>query len=231
MTLGRPVLDPRLQCYAITDQASALGRDDAEMAEGLLMGQSTCLQYRAKKVSAREQWRMAPLLRRLCRTAGALFIVNDRVDLALDCGADGVHLGQDDAPLESVRSLARRAGRDDLLIGVSTHSLEQALAAEKEGASYIGFGPVYPTQTKENNVPAVGEAALAKVLSSVGIPVVAIGGIKMNRLESLARLGASHCAIVTALTSSRDVAGTAHEHWSRWREVQASAAGAQPQHL
>ncbi|HTB22665.1 MAG TPA: thiamine phosphate synthase [bacterium] len=214
-----PAFDRRLQCYAITDQASAKGRDDAAVAEALLRGSSSCLQYRAKKVAAREQWRMAGILRRLTRDAGALFIVNDRVDLALDSGADGVHLGQDDLPVAVARSLARRAGRPDLIIGLSTHSLEQARAAEGEGADYIGFGPVFATLTKENNVPPVGTAALAAVLEAVALPVVAIGGIKMGHLGALAGLGARHCAIVTALTSAEDVAAAAGEHWRVWREA------------
>lgn len=217
MTPGPAAFDPRLRCYAITDQASALGRDDAAVAAGLLEGGSSCLQYRAKKVAAREQWRVACILRRICSEAGALFIVNDRVDLALAAGADGVHLGQDDLPLPEARSLAKRSGRRDLLIGLSTHSPEQALAAEREGADYIGYGPVYATRTKENNVPAVGPASLEAVLKSVSIPVVAIGGIKLGHLDSLARRGARHCAIVTALTSAPDVAKAAAEHWKLWR--------------
>ena len=230
MNQSRPAMAPRFQCYGITDQASALGRDDTLVAAALLKGGSSCLQYRAKKVDAREQWRVAGILRGMCKAAGALFIVNDRVDLALDCGADGVHVGQDDAPLEAARTLARRAGRPDFVIGVSTHSREQALRAQEEGADYIGFGPVYPTQTKEHNVPAVGEDALASVLKAVSIPVVAIGGIKLERLETLARLGARHCAIVTALTSAPDVAGAADRHWTVWREALLAADATQLQH-
>jgi thiamine-phosphate pyrophosphorylase len=215
-----PAFDGRLQCYAITDQGSALGRDDESVARALLQGGSTCLQYRAKKVSAREQWRTATALRRLTLEAGALFIVNDRVDLALACGADGVHLGQDDLPLAAARALARRAGRDGLLVGLSTHSLGQALEGEIEGADYIGCGPVYATRTKENNVAPIGLGVLASVLQAVSIPVVAIGGIKLGQLGDLAALGARHCAIVTALTSAEDVAAAAAAHWNRWREAQ-----------
>jgi thiamine-phosphate pyrophosphorylase len=185
-----------------------------------LKGGSSCLQYRAKKVGAREQWRTAGVLRRQCKEAGALFLVNDRVDLALEVGADGVHLGQDDLPVAAARSLARRAGRPDFLIGLSTHSLEQARAGASEGADYIGYGPIYATRTKEHNVAAVGPASLAPVLASVAVPVVAIGGIKLGHLAALASMGARHCAIVTALTSAADVAGAAAEHWALWREAQ-----------
>lgn len=221
MTTGRAALNARLQCYAITDQASAQGRDDLAVAVGLLAGGSTCLQYRAKKVDAREQWRVASRLRGLAREAGALFIVNDRVDLALACGADGVHLGQDDLPPAAARALARSAGRPDLIIGLSTHSLGQALAAQDDGVDYIGCGPLWATQTKENNVPPLGLETLETVLGAVGMPVVAIGGIKLQHLDALARCGARHCAIVTALTSAADIAAAAAEHWGRWRAAQA----------
>jgi thiamine-phosphate pyrophosphorylase len=218
--------DARFQCYAITDQSSALGRGDLQVARALLAGGSSCLQYRAKKLSALEQWRVASALRELTREAGALFIVNDRVDLALDCGADGVHLGQDDLPLAVARALAARAGRPDLIVGRSTHSLAQAIQAEREGADYIGYGPLFATQTKENNVAPVGPESLVPVLAAVSLPVVAIGGIKLGHLESLAALGARHCAIVTALTSAPDVAQAAREHWSLWRRAQLGASRA-----
>jgi thiamine-phosphate pyrophosphorylase len=191
----------------------------------LLKGGSSCLQYRAKRVSAREQWRTAAVLRRLTREAGALFIVDDRVDLALEVGADGVHLGQDDLPVPFARSLARRAGRPDFLIGLSTHSLEQACAGEREGADYVGYGPLYATLTKENNVPPVGPASLAAVLAALAVPVVAIGGIKRGHLGLLAGMGARHCAIVTALTSAPDVAVAAAEHWGFWRAAQDRPSG------
>jgi thiamine-phosphate pyrophosphorylase len=118
------------------------------------------------------------------------------------------------------RSLARSAGRPNFLIGLSTHSLAQARAGEREGADYIGYGPIYATQTKEHNVAAVGPASLAPVLASVAVPVVAIGGIKLGHLAALASMGARHCAIVTALTSAENVAGAAAEHWTLWRESQ-----------
>ncbi|MGH7442700.1 MAG: thiamine phosphate synthase [bacterium] len=212
-------LDLRLSCYAITDQASALGRSDEVVAQALLRGGCTCLQYRAKKVAARVQWRVASALRDLAHAAGALFIVNDRVDLALDCGADGVHLGQDDLPVAAARSLSRRAGNPGLLVGLSTHSLSQALAAERERPDYIGCGPIYETRTKENNVPAIGLGVLAEVLKAVSMPVVAIGGIQEGRLAELAKVGTRHCAIVTALTSAEDPAEVSLRTWSAWRRL------------
>jgi thiamine-phosphate pyrophosphorylase len=215
--------DPRWEFYAITDQVSSRGRGDLEVAAALLRGGATCLQYRAKKVSARQQWDTALGLRKLTLDAGVCFVVNDRVDLALDCGADGVHLGQDDLPIASARRLARRSGRADLLVGRSTHSLDQALEAERDGADYIGYGPLYATQTKENNVPPVGLASLGEIVDAVSIPVVAIGGIKLGQLREVAGQRARHCAIVTALTSADDVEAAAREHLRAWREATAAA--------
>ncbi len=214
--------DPRFEFYAITDQASAKGRSDEAVALELLKGGATCLQYRAKKVSAAEQWHTAVELRRLTLAYGALFIINDRVDLALDCGADGVHLGQDDLPIASAKRLARRMDREDLIVGRSTHSADQAAEAEKDGADYIGYGPLYATQTKENNVPPVGVTSLKDIVRWSAIPVVAIGGIKLTQLDEVASHGGVHCAVVTALTGAEDIQSTTREHLARWRQAKAA---------
>lgn len=217
------VWDPRFELYGITDQASARGRSDVIVARALLEGGVSCLQYRAKKVSALEQWRTARVLAGLCREAGVPFIVNDRVDLALDCGADGVHLGQDDLPVETARALARAAGRK-LLVGRSTHSLQQALDAAAEGADYIGYGPLYATQTKEHNVPPVGVESLGAVVAAVPIPVVAIGGIKPAHLAAVAAQGAQHCAVVTWLTGAENPCAAARSLKEAWRRARAGSA-------
>jgi thiamine-phosphate pyrophosphorylase len=165
---------------------------------------------------------MAQDLAALCRGAGRTFIVNDRVDLALDCGADGVHLGQDDAPIAMARRLAAQAGRA-LLVGKSTHSLQQALDAQAEGADYIGYGPLYATQTKENNVPPVGVESLGAIVRAVSIPVVAIGGIKPAQLAAVAAQGARHCAVVTHLTGAADIAAATRELKQAWLAAQSAA--------
>ena len=211
------IFDPRFEFYGITDQGSALARSDEEVACALIKGGVTCLQYRAKKVSAREQWDTAIELRRLTLNAGITFIINDRVDLAIDCGADGVHLGQDDIPVASARRLAKRADREDLLIGRSTHSLEQAAEAEKDGVDYIGYGPLYSTQTKENNVAPVGVESLRDIVRWASIPVVAIGGIKLTELQEVADSAAQHCAVVTALTGAPDIEATTRQFVAQWR--------------
>jgi thiamine-phosphate pyrophosphorylase len=203
--------------YGITDQASARGRSDEEVAKGLLLGGIDVLQYRAKKVPAREQLATAIRLRAMTQAKGLPLIINDRIDLAVACGADGVHLGQDDLPVSAARLMVGH----DLIVGISTHSLDQALRAEADGADYIGFGPIHPTATKENNVPAVGLAALAEVMAQVRIPVVAIGGIKMAGLEGVAAAGARCVAVVTALTGAEDVATATRAMRQRWAELKA----------
>jgi thiamine-phosphate pyrophosphorylase len=207
--------DPRLEFYAITDQLSGHGRTDLAIAKELIQGGCSCLQYRAKKTSPKERRETAFALRELTRAAGVFFVVNDHLDLALDCGADAVHLGQDDMPLVAALSLA--AGR--LLIGRSTHSLGQALEAQAQGADYIGYGPIYATATKENNVPPVGVDSLKSVLACVSIPIVVIGGIKEPQLEQVARAGGRHVAVVTALTGAENVELTTRNYVARWREL------------
>ncbi len=218
------VFDPRLEFYAITDQASARGRTDLEVAQALIIGGATCLQYRAKRVSASEQLNTARLLARLCRESGTLFIVNDRLDIALAVEADGVHVGQEDLSIASIRTLATQAGRPNIIVGKSTHSLEQARAAQEEGAHYIGCGPIFETKTKENNVPPIGLEVLAKVLSAIPIPSVAIGGIKQEHMQALADQGTQHLAVVTALTGAEDVAFTTKEYVRQWSQLRINAS-------
>jgi thiamine-phosphate pyrophosphorylase len=205
-------LKPSYEFYCFTDQKSSLGRSDLDVARALIQGGATALQYRAKVVTAREQLATAIQLRALTEVRGVCFIVNDRVDLAVACGADGVHLGQDDLPVSAARLMVG----SDLLVGVSTHTVEQALRAEADGADYIGCGPVYATQTKENNVPPVGVELLREVLVKVKIPVVAIGGIKERHFAELATCGARNIAVVTALTSALEVEKAARSMKQKW---------------
>jgi thiamine-phosphate pyrophosphorylase len=213
--LAADVFDERFEFYAITDQKNSLGRNDLEIAAALIAGGVSCLQYRAKKVSARQQWETARQLRAMCREAGLPFIVNDRADLALACGADGLHIGQDDMPLQE----ARRLMGPGILIGRSTHSPSQAREAWDQGADYIGYGPLFATQTKENNVPPLGLGTLKEIASTIPIPVVAIGGIKLQHLEAISAEGAQHIAVVTALTLAEDVAAAAGEFRRAWRRI------------
>jgi len=173
------------------------------LAGALVDGGARVLQLRMKGADAAEQLALARLLAPWCRARGVTFIVNDRVDVALAAGADGVHLGQDDLPLPAARTIVP-AG---FLIGVSTHDEAQARAAA--GADYIGFGPCFTTSTKQNPDPVVGLDRLARVCAASPIPVVAIGGITLDTVAAVARAGAAAAAIIRAVNAAPDVAAAA----------------------
>jgi len=193
--------------YAILDATPELLDDAlalAARAERLLAAAPCCLQLRAKAAGARALESAARLLVPLCRAARVPFCVNDRLDVALAVGADVVHLGQDDLPLADAQRVRAAAGRPDLLIGFSTHNPAQALAAAGAGADYIGFGPVFGTRSKANPDPTVGPDALAEVCRAVAVPVVAIGGITLDAVPSVARAGASAAALIAAIDAAPD---------------------------
>ena len=196
---------PRQGLYAITDKATSAGRDTLLVAEGLLRGGASILQYRNKDVSDPMREGEAHKLRLLCWRCHACFIVNDQVDLALASRADGVHVGQGDMPVAEVR---RRAG-DRMIIGVSTHSPEQAVRAEAEGADYIGVGPVFATKTKKDVCPPVGLDYVEYAAREARIPWVAIGGIQAGNLPEVLSRGARLVAMVSALNGAPDVAAAA----------------------
>ena len=190
--------------YAIVDAAPAALADTETLvrrAQALLAAGPCCLQLRAKGADAAAMRDAARALLPVCRAAGVPFCVNDRLDVALAVGADVVHLGQDDLPLADARAALRAAGRS-ITVGISTHNLAQALASE--GADYIGFGPVFTTRSKENPDPTVGLAALAQVARAVPVPVVAIGGITLERIAAVAEAGAAAAAVIAAVDQAPD---------------------------
>lgn len=138
-------------------------------------------------------------IREITRSQKTLFIVNDYIDIAMLVGADGVHLGQDDIPIAE----ARRLAPPGFIIGISTHSLQQAVEAEKQGADYIGSGPLFATPTKENYIP-IGLETLEKVLKTVRLPVVAIGGINLQNLAQVRAAGAKNVAMVRAFQENTE---------------------------
>lgn len=198
----------------ITDRKVAGGLSHREVAERALRGGASILQLRDKEASLRELLSEAFALAQLCRQYGATFIVNDRLDLALASGADGVHLGQDDLPAQAARRLL--PGK---LLGVSTHSSEQALRAEEDGADYIGVGPIFPTATKETGYRPLGLEGLRKIREAVKIPILAIGGIDFENAPLVIRAGADGVAVISAVVGAPDIAQAAH----RLREIVRSA--------
>jgi thiamine-phosphate pyrophosphorylase len=146
---------------------------------------------------------------RALRPSGTLLIVNDRIDVALAGGADGVHLGQDDLPLAAARAVCLGAGRPDFLLGISTHNETQAAAAA--AADYIAVGPIYPTSSKQNPDPVVGVERLAAICRDSRRPIVAIGGITLERVPEVVTAGAHSAAIIAAVNGAADVAAAARQ--------------------
>jgi thiamine-phosphate pyrophosphorylase len=190
--------------YAILNLQGEVPEEPAALlarAAERLAARPACLQLRAKRIGAADLRRTAALLLPACRAAGVPLLVNDRLDVALAAGADGVHLGQGDLPLlDAVRMRASPR----FIIGVSTHDLAQAQAASRDGADYIGFGPIFATQTKADAEQAVGLAQLREVCAAVSLPVVAIGGITLATVDAVAATGASAAAIIAAIDQAHD---------------------------
>lgn len=185
--------------YAMVDPAG--GHEPVALARILLEAGARVMQLRLKQAPSRALLEAARAIAGLCRERGAILIVDDRTDIALLSGADGVHLGQQDLPLAAARRIAGRP----LIIGISTHSVEQAIEAERGGADYIGFGPLYPGGLR-NNAAGRGLAMLAEVRAAVRIPIVAIGGITLANMPAALTAGADACAIITDVVRARDVA-------------------------
>ncbi|HEX8160472.1 MAG TPA: thiamine phosphate synthase [Pyrinomonadaceae bacterium] len=184
--------------YAITD-ARLSGLAHAEQLLRLSEGGATLVQLREKHASPREFHRGAGAALEVARARGVTLIVNDRADVALALGADGVHLGQDDLSPAS----ARRLLGDDFVVGYSTHSLEQIVSASRLPVDYVAFGPVFPTLTKESPDPVVGLELLSRARSALdpSIPLVAIGGITRANARAALAAGADSVAVVGALLS------------------------------
>ncbi|CAK7062801.1 MAG: Thiamine-phosphate synthase [Desulfovibrio sp.] len=198
---------PQTDIYAITDSNLSLGRSVEEVVAALLAAGVKIVQYREKKKKAGEMLRECEALRAMTKEAGAFFIVNDHIDIAMLVGADGVHVGQDDLPVEQVRRLVG----PDCVIGLSTHSPEQAAAAIACGADYIGVGPIYATQTKEDVCAPVGLEYLEYVAQNIALPFAAIGGIKRHNIAEVAKRGAKCCCLVSELVGAEDIAGRVAE--------------------
>ncbi|MCE5313917.1 MAG: thiamine phosphate synthase [Armatimonadota bacterium] len=187
--------------YVITDSELCPGRTHAEIARAAVEGGAALVQIRDKHASDREFLEAALEIRQITEEAGVLFFVNDRLDVAAASGADGVNIGQSDLPVEVARGLLG----DEVIIGVSVDSVDQAKKAQEDGADYVGFGPIFNTTTKPDSGPVSGLDALRKVCHEVSIPVVAIGGISIANIGSVAANGAACAAVVSAVVCAEDM--------------------------
>ena len=194
--------------YGITAEKYARGRDNMAVVNEMIAGGVAIIQYREKHdhKSFRAMYEECLAIRKLTRQAGIPFIVNDYVELAILVDADGVHVGQDDLPVDVVR---QRVG--DKIIGLSTHGPDQASAAVKAGADYIGAGPIFATQTKDDVCAPVGLTYLKHVIDQVPLPAVAIGGIKIHNIDQVLERGARTICLVTEIVGADDIAGTVRQ--------------------
>ncbi|MHB0871521.1 MAG: thiamine phosphate synthase [Chloroflexota bacterium] len=194
-------LHPPILCL-VTDRTACLGRPLDQVVVSAVEAGVRLVQLRERDLSARQLLDLGRTLLEPVRRCGAVLVVNDRVDVAMALGADGVHLGGGSLPVREVRRLAG----DWMLVGCSAHSLEDALKAEGEGADYLVLGTIFETRSHPGLKPA-GLDLVARVSSAVRIPVVAIGGIKEDNAASVIAAGARGVAVITAIQSAEDAAG------------------------
>ena len=185
--------------YLVTDEKACLGKDFYVCIEEAIKGGVKIVQLREKNISTKDFYEKALKVKEICKNYGALFIINDRLDIAQVVGADGVHLGQSDMPIEKAREILK----DKFLIGATARNVEEAKRAELLGADYIGSGAIFGTSTKDNAKKLEMEE-LKKIVTSVKIPVFAIGGININNVSSLKNIGLQGICAVSGILSEKD---------------------------
>ena len=190
--------------YCLTGEKFSKGRSNKIVVSEMIRAGVKVIQYREKEKTLLEKYRECKIIREMTEKEDVTFIINDDIDLAQIVDADGVHIGQNDFPPIEVRKIIG----ENKIIGLSTHSPEQGVAAVKAGVDYIGVGPIYPTNTKENVCSAVGLEYLDWVVENLKIPFVAIGGIKKHNLDQVVNHGASCVAMVTEILEAKDVGST-----------------------
>lgn len=190
-----------IRLYVIPDRKIGAPKNLIEQTKELLAGGATAIQLRDKELSGRKLLETATEMARLCKEAGALFIVNDRLDIAILSGAHGLHIGQSDIPLAEAKKLSPPS----FIIGVSAQTIEEARLAEKQGADYLGIGAVFPTSTKE--AEALGLTGTARVASATSLPSVAIGGINLENAAEIMKTGVSGLSLISAIVGNSDIRG------------------------
>ncbi len=193
-------MDPSL--YVVLDRTAARGRDLTEILESTIAGGCRMVQLREKEWPSGRLLALAERLRARCRDAHVTFVVNDRLDLALALAADGVHLGREDLPPGVARSLLRPG----MLLGISTHSVEQARAAQAAGADYVAVGAMFPTATKPD-FELVGPDLVRKLRAEMRVPLIGIGGITLDNVGDVIRAGAAGVAVISAVCAAADPEG------------------------
>ena len=194
-------MKPDYSLYLVTDRHLAGGRALSEIVMESVAGGVSCVQLREKKLGTREFVQEAKRIHDLLLVAGVPLIINDRIDVAQACNAEGVHLGQSDMHIKDARKILG----PDIIIGISAESLQDAVDAEKDGADYIGISPVFSTKTKEDIATPLGLEGVAEIRKNVDIPLVGIGGINDKNCADVVRYGADGIAVVSAIIAAEDV--------------------------
>jgi thiamine-phosphate pyrophosphorylase len=184
--------------YLVTDRELARGRSTLEIAAAAIRGGVTCIQLREKTCSTREFIDEALSIRPLLVRHGIPLVINDRVDVALAVKADGIHLGQKDMPCKIARQLVPK----DMIIGISVESLDDAIAAQNDGADYLGVSPIYQTPTKTDTAKPLGLEGLRSIRSKVDLPLVGIGGLNIGNAKAVIQNGADGVAVVSAIVAA-----------------------------
>jgi len=213
---------PRYDLYVLTDVTLVPGRAHADIVRAALAGGADAVQIRDKATTAQNLSRVVAECQPLARKFGAALFVNDRVDVALVTGADGAHVGPEDLPARAARKLLKAPA----LLGVSVGTLEEAKKAARDGADYIGVGPIFGSRTKTDAGPALGIEPLLAIVRAVSIPVVAIGGIGHENVAAVAGTGAAGAAVIAAVVTASDMAAAARAIKTRFVEARRAAPGA-----
>jgi thiamine-phosphate pyrophosphorylase len=186
--------------YVVTDETLSRGLTHAEIAHRSVAGGVNVVQLRDKYKSSRELYKIACEMREICRN-NALFFVNDRLDIAVAAGADGVHLGQTDLPVE----VARKIAPQNFLIGISVGNIDEAVKAESAGADYVAVSPVFSTSSKKNAGVGCGVETVREICAAIKCPVIGIGGINADNIAELIEVGLDGVAVISAVVSASDV--------------------------
>jgi thiamine-phosphate pyrophosphorylase len=189
-----------IDIYPVTCQELSEGRTNLEVLAAILKGGAKIIQLREKHWSKRDLYHLALKFREHTRRSDALLIINDHVDVAMAAGADGVHLGQEDLPVDAARKLA-----PELIIGASSHSLGEALKAEKDGADYVNIGPIFPTKTKTDATHFLGPEAVAEIGPQLSVPFTTMGGITLDNIQRVLKAGAHRVAMITGITKAANI--------------------------
>ena len=193
-------MKPIGKLHVLTDTVLQTRFSHVELARLAINGGADTIQFRQKSGSTREMIQVAKQMKQLCANNGVTFIVNDRLDVAIAAEADGVHLGQDDFTIP----LARKLLGEDVIIGGSASTMEEARVCLSEGADYVGFGPVYPTTSKDDANPVTGIPMLKQVVEAIPLPIIVIGGVSVENVPEVIGAGAHGIAVISAVCCQED---------------------------